>query len=114
MAAKNKYPLFPKLCQQYGLPIPEAEYRFSQDRRWRMDFAWPEYKVYLEVDGGIWINGGHSRGVGIIKDHEKQNTASIQGWRILKCQPKYINTIDTLNMVRDALYYSHRVTPTNK
>ena len=36
-----------------GLPPPVTEYRFHPERRWRADFAWPEKKLLVEVDGGV-------------------------------------------------------------
>lgn len=65
------------------LPEPEREYRFSH-RRWRLDFAWPAYKVAAEVEGGTWSRGRHSRGAGFERDCEKYNAAALLGWRVLR------------------------------
>jgi len=66
-------------CQTRDLPLPVAEYRFDKTRRWRFDFAWPEKKIALEVEGGCWIRGRHNRGSGYLKDLEKYNAAAAQG-----------------------------------
>lgn len=71
-----------------GLPEPVREYRFHPTRRWRFDFAWPEQKVALEVDGGVWTGGRHTRGAGFIGDMEKLNAAGLAGWRFLRATPK--------------------------
>ena len=34
-------------------PPWEAEYRFHPKRRWRLDMAWPEQRIAVEVHGGI-------------------------------------------------------------
>lgn len=58
------------------------EYRFSDSRKWRFDFAWVKNMVAVEVDGGQWIlNGGrHNRD----SDREKINHAVSCGWRVLR------------------------------
>lgn len=62
----------------------EREYRFMKARRWRFDFAWPEDKIALEIQGGIWTSGGHVRGALFTSDCEKFNEATIRGWAVLK------------------------------
>lgn len=76
----------------YKLPIPQCEFRFAPPRRWRFDFAWPEKRIAVEVDGGSWIAGRHTRGKGFEKDCEKRNAAALDGWRVLHV---------TTNMVKD-------------
>lgn len=71
-----------------GLPEPVREYRFHPTRRWRFDFCWPEQKVALEVDGGVWTGGRHVRGAGFIRDMDKANAAQLDGWRLIRCTPK--------------------------
>ena len=67
-----------------ALPRPEREYRFAPPRRWRFDLAWPALKVAVEVEGGSWVGGRHSRPGGFEKDAEKYNEAVIAGWRVLR------------------------------
>lgn len=87
---------FPTLCKAVGLPTPEAEYRFDASRRWRFDWAWPDSKIALEQEGGVWIQGRHSRGAGMVKDFEKYNQAAVLGWRVFKATPKQIASGDIL------------------
>lgn len=77
-------------CRLAALPEPETEVRFAPPRRWRFDYCWPRCKLALEVDGGGWINGRHSRGSGIEKDAEKQNAAVRLGYRILRATPAMV------------------------
>jgi len=70
--------------KRQGIQEPEVEYRFHPNRRWRFDFAWPEHKIALEVDGGTYSNGRHTRGAGFHKDCEKLNEAVKLGWRVLR------------------------------
>lgn len=78
------------------------EYRFHPTRKWRFDLAWPEKKLALEVQGGIWIQGGHSRGSGMVRDFAKENAAAALGWRILKCQPRELFTPAMAQVVKEA------------
>jgi very-short-patch-repair endonuclease len=64
------------------------EYRFNPDRHWRFDYANPILKIAIEVEGGVWISGRHSRGKGMIADMEKYNWATINGWRVLRYTPQ--------------------------
>ena len=100
---KKNYDLFIPYCESNGLPAPVAEYQFQPLRKWRMDFAFPEKKIYIEIDGGIWVTGGHNRGAQMLKDWEKQNTAASMGWRLLKCQPKDLYKSEMLAWMRGCL-----------
>lgn len=59
-----------------------SEYRFASPRRFRFDFACPLAKVAIEINGGIWTDGRHSRGSGLATEYEKINLASSLGWRV--------------------------------
>jgi hypothetical protein len=88
------------LAQLEGLPAPSSEHRFHQKRLWRFDLAWPEQKVAVEVDGGVWTQGRHSRGDGMEKDNEKINTAQILGWTVLRYSTGQIKRGDALADLR--------------
>lgn len=74
---------FALLVRAAGLPEPEREHRFCE-RRWRFDWAWPERMVAVELEGGIWTNGRHTRATGYQKDIEKYNTAVLLGWKLIR------------------------------
>jgi very-short-patch-repair endonuclease len=72
------------------------EYKFCKDRKWRADFAieippW-EHKatVLVEIEGGIWRQGRHTRGTGFIADLEKYNTAAMLGYRLLRFSTQHV------------------------
>jgi len=67
-----------------GLPSPVKEYRFHPTRKWLFDFAYPDQKIAIEVEGGTWVQGRHSRGSGFQADCEKYNTATLLGWKVLR------------------------------
>jgi very-short-patch-repair endonuclease len=97
---------FGRLLVEKHIPVPIPEYRFDPSRRWRFDLAWPEYKLALEVDGGIWIKGRHTRGKGWLADTEKLNAAAVQGWRMLRCTPQQLATPDMIQTIREAIRVS--------
>ena len=88
-----------------GLEKPVTEHRFHPERKWRFDFAWPAWRVALEVEGGVWTGGRHTRGAGFVKDMEKYNAATCLGWRFLRVQPKDLCTVQTVNMVKEVMAY---------
>lgn len=93
---------FPALCRAAGLPEPVAEYRFCPTRRWRLDYAWPELRVALEVEGGIWTRGRHNRGTGFLRDMEKYNALAAAGWRLFRCVPSDM-PLAAVAMIREAV-----------
>jgi very-short-patch-repair endonuclease len=91
--------------QSMGIPAPVAEYKFHPVRKWRMDYAWPEHKVALEVEGGVWTGGRHTRPMGFLADCEKYNAAAVLGWRILRCQPSKLATTSTAETIKAAISF---------
>ena len=83
----NYMPLLLSLLEAAGLPLPEAEVRVCPERRWKFDFAWPQQRVALEIEGGAWVMGRHNRAPGFLADMEKYNAAVVNGWRLLRTTP---------------------------
>jgi hypothetical protein len=94
--------------QDAGFPPHELEHPFAkaQGRRWRIDYAWPDCRVGVEVDGGgrlvRWQTNprtGRSQPVavgrhGSATDYEKLNYAAEHGWRILRFNPDLLTQPD--------------------
>ena len=97
--------LFATLLRREGLPVPVTEHRFAPPRRWRMDYAWLDARLALEVEGGVWTHGRHTRGAGFLADVEKYNAATLLGWRLLRTTPDTLLTMETVAMIRAALAY---------
>lgn len=75
-----------------------TEYRFDKKRRWRFDYCMPNLRIAIELEGGIYSLGRHTRGKGYENDREKYNSATMQGWRVMcvtygMINSGYINTI---------------------
>jgi very-short-patch-repair endonuclease len=52
-------------------------------RAYVADFAWPEARVVVEIQGGTWVKSGHSTGTGIQRDAIKALTAAAGGWVVV-------------------------------
>ncbi len=79
--------------------LVEKEFRFHPSRRWRADYCLPEFKVICEVEGGIWIKGRHTSGVGFTGDMEKYNTAASLGYTVLRTTPQKLTSSEFINTV---------------
>ena len=79
------------------------EYRFHPERRWRFDYAIPEHKIALEVEGGVWTGGRHIRPKGFLNDIEKYNQATLLGWRLLRTIPERLLSSETLDMIETVM-----------
>ena len=79
------------------------EYKFHPERRWRFDYAIPEYKIALEVEGGVWTQGRHTRPQGFLGDIEKYNTATLMGWRVFRTTPTELYRTATVNLLKMAI-----------
>jgi hypothetical protein len=84
-----------------GLPKPDFELTYIPGRKFRLDIAWPEYKIGIEVQGGIFLKAAHSTGTGIKRDMEKRNLGILHGWRVLEVEPKDLCTLDFVNVVKE-------------
>lgn len=85
------------------LPMPVEEFRFHPERKWRFDFAYPDHKVAIEVEGGTWSRGRHTRGSGYEKDCEKYNAASLLGWSVYRFTSTMIKRGEAINTIEKAL-----------
>lgn len=93
------------MCLDEGLPPPEKEWGFHHTRNWRLDIAWPsnDPPLALEVEGGAWTRGRHTRGKGFMNDMEKYNALTCEGWRLIRTTPDKLHTVETLELVRRAM-----------
>ena len=97
--------LLAEQVRQLRLPVPLREHTFAPPRKWRADFAWltGTHKVLLEVEGGSWIAGRHTRGKGFEADCEKLNEAALDGWIVLRVTTGMVEDGRALLLVRRAL-----------
>ena len=102
--------------ESYGLPAPTFEHQNIPGRRFRLDIAWPDHRVGIEVQGGIHpfprkmkdgrtilMPGAHGTAIGIKRDMEKNNLNLLHGWRVLEVEPKNLCLSETADMARALL-----------
>ena len=120
--------LFLQQLRIANLPIPTTEYRFAAPRRWRFDFAWPDLKLAVEVEGGTFgrtvqchnchqpvkrrtktgwttvrLGGRHNSGKGFENDCGKYNRAALLGWTVLRYTGSMIRSRVAIGEVQEAL-----------
>jgi hypothetical protein len=78
-------------------PLPgvalETEFWFHPTRNWRFDFAFPTFKIAIEIDGRAGgkpcpvckgSTGRHQTVDGVRRDLEKHRAAVLRGWHVLR------------------------------
>ena len=91
-----------------GFPIPEREFRFSPPRRWRFDYSWPlpraaRWKgIALEIQGGAWTQGRHTRGKGFSNDAEKFSAAAILGYCLIVATTQQVESGEAFTWLKEA------------
>lgn len=101
----DKVDPFVQVCAVFGLPEPKREYKFHPTRKWRIDYLFEANgrRVALEVEGGIWTQGRHTRGSGFKKDMEKYNAISAAGIILLRVIPGELMSRRTIELVKQTL-----------
>ena len=70
----------------------EQEFKFHPTRKWRADFHLKDKKILVEVEGGIWSNGRHTRGKGYLGDLEKYNAATMMGYQVIRFSTEQVKS----------------------
>ncbi len=90
--------------QAAGLPEPELEYEdWHPTKGYRFDFAWKEYRVAVEKQGGGHTKGRHHRQKGYEDDCRRMAEAVILGWRVLYVTPEMIGSGEALTLIKRLL-----------
>lgn len=88
---------------RFEVQKPVGQFRFHPKRKWQFDFAWPEHKLAVEIEGGTYSGGRHTRGKGFEDDCEKYNEALLLGWRVLRFTGKMVNSGEARIVTQEAL-----------
>lgn len=67
----------------------KQQVRFHPIRQWRADFV-VEERLILEVEGGLYVNGGHNRGAMIEDTMEKLAEAAMLGYTTLRVSSEHV------------------------
>jgi very-short-patch-repair endonuclease len=57
----------------------------------------------VELEGGTWSSGRHTRGVGFANDCEKMNEAVIMGWHVLRFPSEQVTDGTAVNTTMRAI-----------
>lgn len=68
-----------RLLVRHGLPAPRAEVHAGRDGRYRMDYAYTEQRVAVELNGYAW----HHSPEQMRRDLARQRDLVLSGWRVL-------------------------------
>ena len=69
--------------RELGVQRIEYEFQFFEPRKWMADIHLPDYKVLIEVDGGMHT-GGHKRGRKLEDDYIKEDMAQLLGYKFFR------------------------------
>jgi very-short-patch-repair endonuclease len=89
------------LGQTPGVPSFVREHKFHLTRKWRLDFAWPEQKLALEIEGITFAGGRHQRIGGFRRDCEKYNALTLAGWSLLRVTPGDVRSGRAIRLVME-------------
>lgn len=80
------------------LPPPVRQYRYLPDRRYRADFAWPDKRLSLEVDGAVHrIKGSFAAGF------ERDFLLKRAGWMVIHVGRAQVKNGDALKWITEML-----------
>ena len=68
---------------------PTPQFRFHHTRLWLFDFAWPQHRVAVEVQG---MGPGHCSLVGMTKDYDKLLAALLLDWKVVYLTKRHLET----------------------
>lgn len=95
---------FAAQIELYGLPEPVREFQFDDTPvAWRWDFAWPQYKLVVEINGGIYQNPptGHRSIKGLLRDYAKLNAVTARHWWSMSFDNKAVESGEAVLMVQE-------------
>lgn len=100
--------MFVQMLESFNMPKPIPEFMFAKDinRKWRIDYYFEHNgkKVALEVEGGVWTGGRHTRGSGFSKDMEKYNELAKHGIFLIRVVPSDLLSIATMDLIKGVIY----------
>jgi hypothetical protein len=110
-------------CRTRLLPAFKTELMFAKEamgRRWKFDFAWPEYMLAVEIEGLVMrqlyelprpgaqrvlvVYGRHATALGIKEDMVKYNAAIELGWFVLRFEQDAIKSSVAIDTTVRALH----------
>jgi hypothetical protein len=81
---------FELLWRSLGGGELKKEHKFAEGRRFRFDYF--TSGVAIELEGGVWVRGRHTRPSGFLNDMEKYNLAASMGILVFRVPSHDIST----------------------
>lgn len=107
----GKEVFYKALCDVFG--VVEREYKFHPVRKWRNDYFIADYNIAIEIEGGVFIGGRHTSGMGFSKDIEKYNAALTLGIVVYRIDNRDLKTPDKIvSHLRNLKEIARRFHPT--
>lgn len=87
------------------LAQPVEQFRYVPGRKFTADFAWPDARLLVFCEGGVFGGKAHGSVSGILKDVERSQFAASNGWRVFRVTNKCLkeNATGTLERLREAV-----------
>lgn len=83
----------------------EREYRFHPERKWRFDFAWPDRKTAVEIEGVLWNGQGrHQTPKGMAGDCNKYNEARRLGWSVYRFTQEQVKRGEAIKYMTEMIF----------
>lgn len=81
----------------WEVDFQERHAKSKRSKRYRLDFAHPDSRTGIEIQGGVYNRGRHVTGSGYERDCRKYNLAYTSGWTIF---------LLTSQMAKDAYWHA--------
>ena len=91
---------FERLWAAANGPTLTPEYKFHPDRQWRADYCHEPTRTLIELEGGTWAGGRHTRGKGYAEDCAKYLAAVVTGYAVVRLTGEMI-TADNVRVLLD-------------
>lgn len=91
-----------KLLAYFGEQVPilkPSRFWKSKKSSWRIDFLSEELKIVVEIQGGTFSYGGHSRGAGQHSDFDKINHLQNLGYRVFQFDTQHVRENDYVELL---------------
>lgn len=107
-------PLFDKLCEAHGLPLPDHEVEFIPGRKFKADYLFEGWLV-VEKDGGLYGIGPKCKSCGrrppshhssikqMKSDREKDRLAVLHGYSVIRFLPEEFEDGSAFAFIKEIL-----------
>lgn len=88
-------------CAALGFIPSHGEAQVIEDRKWRFDFLFDWADLVVEIEGGVFSGGRHTRPVGFSNDCLKYNRVVVEGYVVMRFTTEQVMTGQAQAMLKD-------------